>query len=186
MLGKLTKVLYESTARDKYTCIRKSIQHLTSDPSLPQLKSHYTLTKPHRVFEGDDFFVRNNVHDINADLSNEDNQFEDIKVLKEEEDETKLEDIAVKKLRISYYSSIKDGFKNCLDIMMIKHTLQECDTSRNIGLMNCFDGANHLVTKYGHIPVLSFNSKLCNRDIVLKTSTTASQNIFTWQQAMAK
>ena len=55
-----------------------------------------------------------------------------------------------------------------------------------VGLVNCYDGANHLVYENGKTSVLSFNSQLFNRDILDNSSSTSSSNIFTWQQEMAK
>ena len=52
--------------------------------------------------------------------------------------------------------------------------------------MNCYDGANHLVNENGKTSVLSFNAQLFNRDILNNSRSTASSNIFTWQQAMGK
>ena len=52
--------------------------------------------------------------------------------------------------------------------------------------MNCYDGANCLVNENGKTSVLSFNAQLFNRDILDNSSSTASSNIFTWQQAMGK
>ena len=56
----------------------------------------------------------------------------------------------------------------------------------DIGIMNSFDGENYIVREDGSTYILSFSCQLFNRDIVEGTSSTASENIFTWQQAMCK
>ena len=55
-----------------------------------------------------------------------------------------------------------------------------------MGLMFCYDGANHLVTEDGSTPVISFNAQMFSMDTIEYNSTTASMNILTYKQAMAK
>ena len=38
-------------------------------------------------------------------------------------------------------------------------TRDDKQLGKNIGLMNCFDAANHMVTKYASIPIISFNDQ---------------------------
>ena len=57
---------------------------------------------------------------------------------------------------------------------------------KQIGLMNSFDGANHLVTNQGSVSIISFNIQLFSNEIIHNTSTTKSSNILTHMQAICK
>ena len=78
------------------------------------------------------------------------------------------------------------GLEEYIDIMIRKITSNDKQLGKNIGFMNCFDGANHMVTKDASVPIISFNAQMFSNDIIYNSSATNSRNIFTCQQAISK
>ena len=55
--------------------------------------------------------------------------------------------------RYSYYGCVKWGYKDAVNIIFHKHSLMNFE-NKTVGLMNCYDGENHLVYKNGKTSVL--------------------------------
>ena len=85
-----------------------------------------------------------------------------------------------------YFGRIRGGFQNVLNILIKKQEDNGIKIKDVLGVMHCYDGANHLVREYGCISVISFNCQVFSRDIVDASSSTCSRNILTWQQATVK
>ena len=64
-----------------------------------------------------------------------------------------------------YCGYLEGGLKESIKILLNKHKDLLENGDKYIGLMNCFDGANHLVTKEGSVPIISFNMQLFSNDI---------------------
>ena len=64
--------------------------------------------------------------------------------------------------------------------------LKKCQIENgNIGIINCFDGANHMVKQNSSKSVLSFNAQLFTKNTVDTYGSTSSGSIFTWKQVLA-
>ena len=134
--------------------------------------------------------------DINNGLQSNDNHIEDInendnleeeyEINKEIQENENCEEVS-KKAK-NYMARIKGGFETCLSVMFNEHKSKyKYDLEgKNIGILNSFDGANHLHNEEGSQPVISCSSQLFSRESLDHGLFSGSEDILTWLQAMGK
>ena len=152
--------------------------------------SYYDLTKDFRIFEGCKLIQDGDIVDINQGLSSDDNAIEDMNENDDLQEEiltnTLRQEEEVEKKPKNYMAKIVGGFKACTTTMMKIHKKRYDSNlcNKNIGMLNSFDGANHLHTENGKTPIISCNAQLFSRQALDMGLFAASKDIFTHTQAM--
>ena len=72
--------------------------------------------------------------------------------------------------RKNYFATLIDGFKNTLEILFSKHEQDIFLKNKNVGVITCYDGANHKLNDFTEAIVVSCSNSIFNRDIIDKKS----------------
>ena len=152
-LEKFTNLLFLNTPKHVFNNASKLWNEEHKEDQIP---SYYMMTKKYRIFDGFKFQEKQKSDCLHTSIQEDDNiifQTENQDIISGEIKKN-IENLHSLNTSECYSGYLRGGLKESIKILLKKHKDFIGNGDKHIGLMNSFDGANHLVTNQGSVPII--------------------------------